>query len=134
MTQKVRYGKRMATVQPAAGLRGVLCRSIDGDYFFRVTDGKGRFSDYQLRHSDLTVTIAADEEAALYRIGSDGVLDHAPETLGLERVGGRSRKRERERIHTTLLEEAQGGLQDLETGRTISAAELRAKYRARKRR
>jgi len=50
---------------------------------FRVKKGKRGFRDYRLAHSDLKVTISSDEEAALYRIGADGVLDHAPETLGL---------------------------------------------------
>lgn len=35
---------------------------------------------------------------------------------------------EREHIHLTLLDEADRGLDDVEAGRTISAAELGAKY------
>jgi len=81
--RRVKYGGRPASVQSAAGLTGILCRSFDGEYFFRVKKGKRGFRDYRLAHSDLKVTISSDEEAALYRIGADSVLDHAPETLGL---------------------------------------------------
>jgi prevent-host-death family protein len=35
---------------------------------------------------------------------------------------------EREHIHMTLLDEAERGLADVEAGRTMSVAELRAKY------
>lgn len=86
MSQKDRrfaYGGRMASVRPAAGLTGVLCGSIDGDYFLRVKTGKRRFKDYELIHSDLTVTIGRNEEAALYQVGREAFLDHSPETLGL---------------------------------------------------
>lgn len=91
-TRRVRYGGRDASVLPAAGLTGILCRSFDGEYFFRVKKGQRGFRDYRLAHSDLKVTISTDEEAALYRIGADGVLDHAPETLGLKRSSARSRR------------------------------------------
>ena len=80
----VRYGNATAEATPAGGTTGVLCRGIHGEHFFRVYDRQGEFTDYALRHDDLTVTIAADELAAFYRIGDDHLLDHSPEVLGLE--------------------------------------------------
>ena len=41
---------------------------------------------------------------------------------------------ERERIHLALLDDAAKGLADVDAGRTMSVASLRAKYRRRKRR
>ena len=82
---RVRYGNCIAECSSAAGVQGVLCRCADGDYFFRVySDDRQSFIDYDLRHDDLTVTIAAAELASFYRIGDDHVLDHSPQVLGLE--------------------------------------------------
>ena len=74
---------RVFSVKPAAGTKGILCRSIDGGYFLRVTQTDGDYKDYDLRHSDLSITIDLDEEAAFYEAGETLTLDHAPETLGL---------------------------------------------------
>jgi len=46
-----------------------------------VYDDNHNFVDYDLRHSDLTVTIN-DEDAYFYRDEYSDALDHAPETLG----------------------------------------------------
>jgi|688.fasta_scaffold609543_2 hypothetical protein len=85
MDKKVRYGKQAATVTSADGVEGVLCRSLNGRYFFRVYHDNGDFTDYGLRHADLTVTIH-DSDAAFYKLGDHNLLDHAPATLGLEEV------------------------------------------------
>lgn len=90
--KKVRYGGHIASAKSAAGMRGVLCRSTDGEYFFRIYRGSGRFTDYELRHSDLTVTIAEDEEATFYRVGKNAILDHSPETLGLNKAPSRKKR------------------------------------------
>lgn len=82
MPKQVVYGGHVADVKPAAGITGILCRSIDGEYFLRVEEN-GQTVDYDLRHSDLRITIAPDEEAALYTVGEARVLDHAPQTLRL---------------------------------------------------
>ena len=67
----------------ANGVKGVLCRSFDGQYFFRVY-GKGKeFNDYLLCHDDLAVTIT-DECASFYVIGDDKYLDHNSQTFGLK--------------------------------------------------
>ncbi|GHU12011.1 hypothetical protein AGMMS50225_18880 [Betaproteobacteria bacterium] len=82
--QKVKYGNHTADVSSAAGVRGVLCKSFDGHYFFRVYAKDHSFIDYTLRHDDLQVTIAEDELASFYRVGEEHILDHSPGVLGLE--------------------------------------------------
>jgi hypothetical protein len=65
----------------ADGVKGCLIRSFDGTYYFRVYDAEHNFVDYDLHHSDLSVTIT-DPDAFFYR--GDGInrLDHSPATLG----------------------------------------------------
>lgn len=78
------YGSRPAEAAPAGGVRGVLCKSVDGGcYVFRVYADDQTFVDYELRHDDLTVTIAEDELASFYRVGDEHILDHSPGVLGL---------------------------------------------------
>lgn len=85
--QKCRYGGKTAEVESAAGVKGMIIRSFDGNLTFRVYHGPGcqDFTDYAIRHDDLEVTIAEDELAAFYTIGEDNILDHTPEVLGLEK-------------------------------------------------
>ncbi|MGQ0592583.1 MAG: hypothetical protein ACT4QB_08025 [Gammaproteobacteria bacterium] len=80
------YGQLPAEVQPAAGVRGVLIRTADGEMVFRVYDGPERFTDYEIRHDDLSVTIDADELAAFYTVEERNILDHSPQVLGLRKV------------------------------------------------
>ena len=82
----VRYGKTIAAVRPASGVRGILCRSVDGSVFFRVTHADATFTDYDFRHDDLPITIDADSFASFYHCGGDLFLDHSPEVLGLAQV------------------------------------------------
>jgi hypothetical protein len=67
----------------ANGISGVLL-PIGGSMVFRVYEPNGEFTDYDIYHSDLTVTI--NDEDAYFYIGKDGVpyLDHSPATLGKE--------------------------------------------------
>ena len=81
--QKVRYGKKRARVTPATHVKGFVCKSIDGSFFFRVYKAKGAFTDYDIRHDDLEVTIAPGAMASFYSIGENRILDHSPEVLGL---------------------------------------------------
>jgi hypothetical protein len=67
--------------QSANGVTGHLIQIFTGQTVFRVYDDNQNFVDYDLRHSDLTVTIT-DEDAYFYRDEYNDVLDHAPETLG----------------------------------------------------
>lgn len=82
------YGKQNATVVDAGGVMGMLLRSFDGAYFFRVYHDDKAFTDYELRHHDLTVTISEDAFASVYQLKDTNILDHSPEVLGLEEVGG----------------------------------------------
>ena len=66
----------------AYGVNGILIRTQTG-YMFRVYDAEHNFVDYDLQHSDLSVTIT-DEDAFFYRDEFQDTLDHAPATLGHE--------------------------------------------------
>ena len=66
----------------ADGVKGVLIRTIDGTYKFRVYDADHNFDDYDLTHSDLSVTIT-DPDAFFYRGDNRDRLDHSPATLGI---------------------------------------------------
>lgn len=85
MTSNYRYANSRAEEEPASGVSGVLCRDAEGSYFFRVYHSDKSFTDYELRHDDLPVTIAPDALASFYRTQDYGVLDHSPQVLGLER-------------------------------------------------
>jgi hypothetical protein len=68
---------------PANGIEGILIRTLDGTYKFRVYDAEHNFIDYDLTHSDLAVTIT-DSDAFFYRGDNMDRLDHSPATLGME--------------------------------------------------
>lgn len=80
------YGNAQAEVEDASGLSGVLCKDIDGDYFFRVYHPDHSYTDYELNHDDLPITIDQNAMASLYRTKEHYVLDHSPEVLGLSKV------------------------------------------------
>ena len=88
---RYRYGDQVADVYGAEGVRGLVLASTEAtpDAVLRLKDPsrpKG-FRDYEWRHCDLAVRIEDGYEVAFYHL-ADGraYLDHAPETLGLERV------------------------------------------------
>ena len=62
----------------------MILRSMDGSYFFRTYHDDKTFTDYRLRHYDLSVTIAKDEMASFYKLEDENILDYSPEVLGLE--------------------------------------------------
>lgn len=74
------------TPKSAKGLRGHIIDSFDGTYYFRVYDKDHNFTDYDLRHCDLTVIID-DEDAYLYEDELGARLDHSLETLGTKDDG-----------------------------------------------
>jgi hypothetical protein len=78
------YGGKAAEVTPAEGVRGILIRLFNGNFAFRVYTGDGEFTDYDIRHDDLSVTIDADALAAFYRVDGRDILDHSPQVLGLK--------------------------------------------------
>lgn len=88
MSEKYLYDGRPAETQPAAGVKGVLIRTLDGVMMIRVYHDRERFTDYEIRHDDLGVTIDTDELAALYRVGERDILDHDPQVLGLRKIEG----------------------------------------------
>ena len=69
-------------ITPANGVTGHLLR-LGYDVVFRVYDENHQFTDYDLTHSDLCVTIT-DEDAAFYSEPRSDRLDHNPETLGIK--------------------------------------------------
>lgn len=83
---KVLYGNEIAEESSAADVKGFLCKSSSGGYFFRIYESDGSFADYDLRHDDLEVTISSEAMASLYHRGADRILDHSSEVLGLARV------------------------------------------------
>jgi len=66
----------------ANGVTGHLIQIFTGQTVFRVYDDNHNFIDYDLRHSDLTVTID-DEDAFFYQ--EIKLLDHSPTTLGQDK-------------------------------------------------
>ena len=88
MKYKYLYGGKPAEVKPAAGVKGVLIRAFNGALMFRVHHDHERFTDYEIRHDDLSVTIDEDALAAFYKVGENHILDHSPEVLGLKKIEG----------------------------------------------
>lgn len=70
-------------IKSATGVTGFILDTIDG-CVFRVYNRDGEFTDYDLRHNDLEVTIV-DEDAVLYTDNRGrSTLDYSPNTLGIE--------------------------------------------------
>lgn len=88
MSGKYLYGKMPADVTPADGVKGVLIRALNGALMFRVYRDRERFTDYEIRHDDLNVTIDKDALATFYKVGENYVLDHSPQVLGLNKIEG----------------------------------------------
>lgn len=80
----LRSGKIAATTN-AAGVDGVLIRSGES-FSFRVYDREHGFTDYELRHDDLAVSIKDDELASFYSLGNRNWIDHSPSVLGLKQI------------------------------------------------
>jgi hypothetical protein len=72
---------------PAMGIEGHLIRSFNGRYMFRVYTANHDFTDYDVIHSDLRITIT-DEDATLYSDDRGKRLDHCCTTLGIENDRG----------------------------------------------
>ena len=70
------------TITPANGVTGHLLRT-GHDVIFRVYSENHQFTDYDLTHSDLCVTIT-DEDAAFYSELKSDRLNHSPQTLGIK--------------------------------------------------
>ena len=71
-------------VRAADGVRGDICRDhANGSAFFREYHGGGEFTDYDIRHDDLSVVILIKAMASFYRKGDAHYLDHSPQVLGI---------------------------------------------------
>ena len=66
----------------AEGVEGVLIWCADGQYRFRVYTDTFEFTDYDLLHYDLCVTIT-DKTAIFYSDDEGNRLDHDLATLGI---------------------------------------------------
>lgn len=86
MSDQYLYGELPAEVESAAGAKGVILRALGDAMVFRVYHDHEHFTDYELRHDDLHVTIATDELAAFYKVGERDILDHSPQVLGLRKI------------------------------------------------
>ncbi len=99
---QVRYGQEVATEIPAGGVSGMLCKSVvDGHitFFLRVKATNGEFEDYDLRHDDLSITIAQDELASFYRLENGRqILDHSSSVLGLTKLENKTELPEKESL------------------------------------
>lgn len=99
---QVRYGQSIATEMPAGGVSGMLCKSmVDGRiiFFFRVTAASGDTHDYDLRHDDLSITIAKSELASLYRQENGRqILNHSSSVLGLNKLADLAELPEKESL------------------------------------
>jgi hypothetical protein len=90
------YGKKTARTQTAKGVRGFIL-SFNSTLCFRVySKDKRTFTDYDLSHNDLEVTIQ-DGNASFYTFGErgSGVLDYSPGVLGLKPSSGSKKERRR---------------------------------------
>jgi len=72
----------MSEPKSANGVSGVLL-PIGETWVFRVYHENGEFTDYDIFHSDLSITIN-DGDAYFYKREDGSVyLDHSPQTLGI---------------------------------------------------
>jgi len=65
------------TVKPAKGTKGFLIYTMNDEYVFRVYKEDHTFTDYDILHCDLELTIM-DDDATFYKF-EDGrnILDHS---------------------------------------------------------
>jgi hypothetical protein len=74
--------KEKIECQKAHKLKGYLCMSLEGQYFFRRYQQDGSFCDYDINHTDMEIQIV-DTDAYIYKKDGECYIDHAPESLGL---------------------------------------------------
>lgn len=86
MSDKYIYAGKASEVKSAAGVSGMLIKLFGGGYAFRVYQSNGEFTDYDLNHDDLAVTIDSDALASFYSSGENHSLDHSPGVFGLDKA------------------------------------------------
>lgn len=82
MNDKYLQDGKVNDVAPADGVKGTIIRLFDGSYAFRVYRDKNNFTDYELRHDELSVIIDRNAMASFYRVEGRHILDHSPQVLG----------------------------------------------------
>lgn len=87
MKPRYLYGGRPAEVK-SAEVRGVLIRALKGTLMFRVYHGRDRFTNYEIKHDDLSVTIDKEALRRFTKLVNNHILDHRPEVLGLKKIEG----------------------------------------------
>ena len=95
MARKCKYGGMVSRATSASGKKGILIRSL-GTFLFRVYNADHTFTDYEIKHDDLSVTIDQDSLATFYSDGQRHVLDHSPEVLGLDPIEDDGNEKEAE--------------------------------------
>ena len=86
MFDKYIYGGKECSGKDASGVSGMLIKTFDGGYTFRVYDSEGSFVDYDLRHDDLSITIDSDSLASFYECDDKHMLDYSPQVFNLKKV------------------------------------------------
>ncbi len=81
---KMTSGK-VVQAKDASGVDGVIIHS-GSSYFFRVYDKNYEFTDYELHHDDLSVTINEDALASFYSDGEKFWIDHGPSVFGFKEL------------------------------------------------
>jgi len=71
-------------IESADGQEGYLIWCGGDRYVFRIYNEDYDFVDYDLRHSDMKIKII-DSDAYFYTDDKSSCIDHAPETLGINR-------------------------------------------------
>lgn len=84
MKNKYIYSGKASDVTSAAGVSGVLIKLRTGGHVFRVYSADYSYTDYQINHDDLSITIDADSLASFYSHGESNTLDHSPEVFQLK--------------------------------------------------
>ena len=84
------YGNKVSDVIDASDVSGVLIKLGSGEFEFRVYHDDKSFTDYQINHDDLPITINSNSLSSFYSSGEHKALDHSPEVFGLKEVDGQS--------------------------------------------
>jgi len=86
MTNKYVYGSKISEVRDASNVSGVLIKLSTGEFAFRVYHEDKSFTDYQINHDDLPITINNNALSSFYTSGDHKALDHSLEVFDLKKV------------------------------------------------
>ncbi len=71
----------MSSPKPLGRVKGILIEKLDGSLGFRFYEKGGTFTDYSIRHSDLSIEID-DTDAYVYEENGMKYIDYSPKSLG----------------------------------------------------